>query len=76
MPMCGFDKKMLDGLDDFHQGLVEAVQKKSKKNNITIKEAKNSKEIMEFIETRNILTVNKVQVLEELNKELNNWLTK
>ena len=39
MPMCGFDEQMLDGLDDFHQGLVEAVQRKSKKSNITVKEA-------------------------------------
>jgi len=39
MPMCGFSKIMLDGLGVYHQGLAEAVIKKSKKNNITVEEA-------------------------------------
>jgi hypothetical protein len=43
--------------------------------NITIDEAKLSKEIKEYIEAINVLTINKVQVLEELNKEINKWLT-
>ena len=28
MPMCGFDKKMLEGLDSFHNGLVEIILEK------------------------------------------------
>ncbi len=39
MPMCGFSKSMLDGLGVYHQGLAEAVIKKSKKSNITVEEA-------------------------------------
>lgn len=30
MPICGFDKQMLDGLDKFHEGLVENLLKKTK----------------------------------------------
>lgn len=25
MPLCGFDKQMLDGIDSFHKGLVETI---------------------------------------------------
>lgn len=39
MPMCGFSKSMLEGLGVYHQGLADAVIKKSKKSNITIEEA-------------------------------------
>ncbi len=39
MPMCGFSKSMLDGLGVYHQGLAEAVIKKSKESNITVEEA-------------------------------------
>jgi len=39
MPMCGFSKSMLDGLGLYHQGLAEAVIKKSKESNITVEEA-------------------------------------
>lgn len=28
MPMCGFDKKMLEGLNSFHNGLVEIILEK------------------------------------------------
>ena len=31
MPLCGFDKQMLDGLDKFHEGLVENIIKKQKR---------------------------------------------
>ena len=31
MPICGFNKQMLDGLDKFHEGLVETIIKKSNK---------------------------------------------
>jgi len=31
MPMCGFNKQMLDGLDKFHESLIENITKKSKK---------------------------------------------
>jgi len=30
MPICGFDKQMLDGLDKFHEGLVENLLRKIK----------------------------------------------
>ena len=39
MPMCGFSKSMLDGLGVYHQGLAEAVIRKSKETNITVEEA-------------------------------------
>lgn len=39
MPMCGFDKQMLDGLGMFYKGLAEAVLRKSKESNITVEEA-------------------------------------
>ena len=29
MPMCGFNKKMIEGLRDFHLGLVETVLNKT-----------------------------------------------
>ena len=29
MPMCGFNQKMLNGLDKVHEGLIEIVIKKS-----------------------------------------------
>lgn len=25
MPLCGFDRQMLDGIDSFHKGLVEII---------------------------------------------------
>ena len=25
MPLCGFNQKMIDGIDSFHKGLVEAI---------------------------------------------------
>ena len=25
MPFCGFNEKMLEGMDKFHEGLVEAI---------------------------------------------------
>ena len=31
MPMCGFDKQMLDGLDMFHRGLAYSIIRKVKK---------------------------------------------
>ena len=33
MPLCGFDKQMLDGLDKFHESLVENIIKKIKEKN-------------------------------------------
>lgn len=33
MPFCGFDKQMLDGLDKFHEGLIETIIEKSKEEN-------------------------------------------
>lgn len=30
MPLCGFDKQMLDGLNKFHEGLVENILSKTK----------------------------------------------
>ena len=36
MPFCGFNKKMIEGLDDFHEGLVEhGIIDRSKKKNQT-----------------------------------------
>jgi len=28
MPLCGFNQEMLEGLDRFHEGLVEAIADK------------------------------------------------
>ena len=28
MPMCGFNQEMLEGMDKFHEGLVEAIADK------------------------------------------------
>jgi len=39
MPLCGFDKQMLDGLSAFYNGLAEAVRRKSIRQNITIVQA-------------------------------------
>lgn len=39
MPLCGFDKQMLDGLDSFYRGLARAVIRKSKEKNVTVEEA-------------------------------------
>jgi hypothetical protein len=40
MPLCGFNKKMLKGLTDFNEGLVEhGLQFHSKKNGETIDQA-------------------------------------
>lgn len=34
MPLCGFDKNMLEGLKVFHEGLAEyKINKDAKKNN-------------------------------------------
>jgi len=44
--------------------------------NITIDEAKKSKEINDYIETVNNLKIGKVQEIDELNKAISNWLTK
>jgi len=30
MPLCGFNKQMLDGLDKFHESLIENITKKVK----------------------------------------------
>jgi len=51
MPLCGFDKEMLDGLDMFYNGLAEAVTRKSKLQNITIVQAIEAEieEMNEFI---------------------------
>jgi len=32
MPICGFDKKMLDGMKKFHEGLIEKITKKEDLN--------------------------------------------
>ena len=39
MPLCGFDKKMLNGLTLFAQSLYEAAMRKSKEKHITIEQA-------------------------------------
>jgi len=39
MPLCGFDKLMLDGLSAFYNGLAKAVRRKSVRQNITIAQA-------------------------------------
>lgn len=39
MPMCGFDKQMLDGLDEFNKGLIEAVLRISRREKVTVEEA-------------------------------------
>lgn len=39
MPLCGFDKQMLDGLDSFYRGLARAVIRKSKEKNVLVKDA-------------------------------------
>lgn len=40
MPLCGFNKKMLDGLSSFNEGLVEhGLQFRSEKNKETIDQA-------------------------------------
>ena len=36
MPFCGFDKRMLDGLDMFYEGLIRAVENKSKKRRVSL----------------------------------------
>jgi hypothetical protein len=28
MPLCGFNKEMLEGMDKFHEGLLEAIANK------------------------------------------------
>jgi hypothetical protein len=37
--MCGFDKQMLDGLEMFYNGLIEAVIRRSKEKKISIEDA-------------------------------------
>lgn len=32
MPMCGFNKQMLNGLDKFHEGLIEMIIRKNKED--------------------------------------------
>lgn len=64
MPMCGFDKQMLDGLDEFHQGLVEAVKKKSKKDSITVEEA-----VMWELKEMNLFLKELVILGNEVNKQ-------
>ena len=32
MALCGFNKEMLDGLDKFHEGLIENIVRKTKGN--------------------------------------------
>ena len=44
--------------------------------NITIEEAKKSKETKAYIENVNSLKIGKIQKLNELTKELNKWLIK
>ena len=39
MPMCGFDKPMLDGLDLFYRGLADAVIRRSKEDRISVEKA-------------------------------------
>jgi hypothetical protein len=39
MPLCGFDKKMLEGLTIFAQSLYEAALRKSREKDITIEKA-------------------------------------
>lgn len=52
MPLCGFDKQMLDGLSMFYEGLAEAVIRKSKANEITMVQAIETeiKEMNEFVD--------------------------
>lgn len=38
MPLCGFDKKMLDGLEMFYDGLIDAVERKTKLKGIRLEE--------------------------------------
>ncbi len=39
MPMCGFNKQMLEGLKEFHKGLVrKKVSRESKENKLNPKE--------------------------------------
>ena len=37
MPMCGFNQQMLEGLKEFHKGLVkQKVSRKSKENKLKL----------------------------------------
>lgn len=64
MPVCGFDKNMLDGLEKFLTGLIDAIERNSKLNN-TSKEKTIEEEIKEMEEF-----VKELQVLRnKLNKE-------
>ncbi len=38
MPLCGFDKQMLDGIDSFHRGLIEIILDKTPSKNVDGKE--------------------------------------
>lgn len=51
MPLCGFDKQMLDGLDMFHRGLADSIIRKSKEVGITLEESIHQEldEMNEFI---------------------------
>ncbi len=42
MPICGFNEKMLEGLKEFHKGLVKQTAfKESKKSKLKLEEEKN-----------------------------------
>jgi len=58
MPMCGFNKKMLEGLTAFSEGLMEyGLVERSKKNNETLDQAV-KREISDM--TRLLLEVDKI----------------
>ena len=39
MPLCGFDKQKLDGIDSFHKGLVETILDKIPGDKVDEKES-------------------------------------
>ena len=42
MPLCGFNKEMLEGLKEFHKGLViQKVSKKSEENKLKLGKKQN-----------------------------------
>ncbi|MBU1198690.1 MAG: hypothetical protein KKF46_07140 [Nanoarchaeota archaeon] len=66
MPFCGFDKEMLDGLDMFYQGLIKAIERKTKEKKTTPESTINTEinEMDEFIgELDNLKNQNDQQAL-------------
>ncbi|MEK6835455.1 MAG: hypothetical protein AABX55_00325 [Nanoarchaeota archaeon] len=72
MPICGFNQKMLEGLIQFHEGLVEhGLIERSKKKNQTIDETLNHEfdDMSRFlIETEKITNPEMREVIEALTR--------